>query len=114
MKEFYFLHDHPQELKLMEDDTPVHCSSLPLQWRQAHGMEKLIWPANYPHLNPIENQWKIVKDLLQYRSRPKNKEKMAQTMQSTWDTISLEQLQNLIRTMPDRMQAVILARGGSI
>ena len=38
---------------------------------------------------------------------------MIQIIQSTWDTISLEQLQTLIRTMPDRMQAVILARGGS-
>ena len=31
---------------------------------------------------------------------------MAQTIQSTWDTISLGQRQTLIRTMPDRMQAV--------
>ena len=38
---------------------------------------------------------------------------MAQTIQSTWDTISLKQLQTLIRTMPDRMQVVVSARGGS-
>ena len=76
-------------------------------------MAKLIWPANSPDLNPIENLWKIVKDLLRHRPRPRNKEEMAQTIQSTWDTISLEQLQTLIRTMPDRMQAVISARGDS-
>jgi transposase len=78
-------------------------------------MAKLIWPANSPDLNPIETLWKIVKDLLRHCPRPKNKEEMAQTIQSTWDTISLEQLQTLIlRTMPDRMQTIILARGSSI
>jgi transposase len=67
----------------MEDGAPVHRSSLTLQWRQAHGLEKLIWPTNSLDLNPIENLWKIVKDLLRHRPRLKNKEEMAQTIQST-------------------------------
>ena len=65
---------------------------LMLQWRQAHGLAKLIWPAHFPYLNPIEILWNIVKDLLPHHPRPKNEEKMAQPIQSTWDTISLEQL----------------------
>lgn len=39
--------------------------------------------------------------------RSKNKYEMAQTIQSTWDKISLEQLQTLVRTMPDKMQVVL-------
>jgi hypothetical protein len=69
-------------------------------------MAKLIWRANSPNLNPIQNLWKIVKDLLQHRLRPKIKEEMEKPIQSTWYTISLEQLQTLIITMPDRMQAI--------
>ena len=38
---------------------------------------------------------------------------MAQTIQSKGDTMSLEQLQALIITMPDRMQAIISTRGRS-
>jgi len=38
---------------------------------------------------------------------------MVQTIQSTLETISLEQLQTLIKTMPNRIQAVISTRGGS-
>jgi hypothetical protein len=64
-------------------------------------------------LNPIENLWKIVKGLLQHHPNPENKEEMAQTIQSTWDTIYLEQLKTLIRATPNRMQAVISTRGGS-
>jgi hypothetical protein len=70
----------------MEDGTLDHRSSLPLQWRQPHGMAKLIWHANSLDLNPIETLWKIIKNLLQHHPRPKNKEKMAQTIQSRWDT----------------------------
>ena len=79
---FYFLHDHPQQFELMEDGTLVHRSSFPLQWRQAHSMAKLIWPANSPYLNPVENLRKIVKDLLWHHPRPKYKEKMAKIIQS--------------------------------
>nr|PNR28760.1 hypothetical protein PHYPA_029353 [Physcomitrium patens] len=110
---FYFLHDDPEQLILMEDGAPVHRSSLPLQWRRAHGIEKLFWPANSPDLNPIENVWMVVKDLLKHHSRPNSKLEMIEKIQSVWDTISIEWLRTLISTMPYRMQAVIAARGGS-
>ena len=83
---FYFMHDNREQLILMEDGAPVHRSLLPLKWRQAHGVKKLNWPANSPDLNPIENVWKIVKDLLRHRGRPRNKEDTVQTIQSVWDT----------------------------
>ena len=54
---FYFMHDNPHELILMEDGTPVHCSKLPQDWRQAHGIQKLVWSPNSPNLNLIENLW---------------------------------------------------------
>nr|PNR50627.1 hypothetical protein PHYPA_009813 [Physcomitrium patens] len=73
---FYFLYDDTEQLILMEDGAPVHRSSLPLQWRHAHGIEKLFWPANSPDLNPIENVWMVVKDLLKHHSRPNSKLEM--------------------------------------
>ena len=80
LSKFYFLHKHLQQLKLMEDDALVHRSSLLLQWKQAHGMAKIIWPTNSLDLNSIENLYKVVKDLLQHCPTPKNKEGMAQNM----------------------------------
>jgi hypothetical protein len=54
-----------------------------------------------------------VKDLLQHHNRLKNKEEMIQTMQGIWEQVSLEQLQRLISNFSNRMQAVLLAKGGS-
>ena len=42
LSRFYFLYDHLQELKLMEDGALVHYSSLPFLWKQVHSMTKLI------------------------------------------------------------------------
>jgi len=70
---FYFLHDLPQELILMEYGAPMHQGKVPELWRQAHGMQKLQWPPNSPNLNPIENLWKDMKDLLCNHKKPSNK-----------------------------------------
>jgi hypothetical protein len=47
------------------------------------------------------------------RSKDKNKEEMRQTIQGVWDQVSLEQLQMLISSMPNRMQAIISTKDGS-
>ena len=76
-------------------------------------MKKLVWPANSPDLNPIENLWKIVKDLLRHHNMPKNKQEMIQLIKQVWDEVSLYQLRRLIANMSNRMRAVISTSGGS-
>jgi hypothetical protein len=51
--------------------------------------------------------------LVAHHSRLKNKEEMIQTMQEVWKQVSIEQLQMLISSMPNRMQAIISTKGGS-
>ena len=85
----------------MEDDVPVHQSKYSRSWRQAHGMEKLVWPTNSHDLNPIENLQKIVQDLLCHHNMPKNKQEMIQLIKQVWDEVSLHQLRCLIANMPN-------------
>ena len=113
LSSFYFMHDEPHELTLMEDSALVHRSKLLENWRQAHNMKKLVWPTNSLDLNPIENLWKIIKDLLHHYNMPKNKQELIELIQQIWNEISLEQLKRLISTMLNRMQAMISANGGS-
>lgn len=110
---FYFMHDHPHHLTLMEDGAPIHRSKLAQQWRIAYGIPKLEWPPNSPDLNPIENLWKSVKESLRHHNRPRNKQEMMQTIEAVWNEVSMEQLQNLIASMPRRIKAIILAKGES-
>ena len=107
LSNFYFMHDELEELTLMEDGASVHRSKYSKSWRQAHGMKKLIWPANSPNLNLIKNLWKIVKDLLHHHNMSKNKQEMIQLIKQVWDEISLHQLRCLIANMPNRIWAVI-------
>ena len=110
---FYFMHDNPHELILMEDEAPMHHNKLPEDWRQAHGIQKLVWPPNSPDLNPIENLWKILKDLLRHHNMSRNKLELIEIIQKVWNETSLEQLKQLISSMLNRIKVVILERGGS-
>jgi hypothetical protein len=110
---FYVMHNHPHHLTLMEDGALVHRSKLAQQWRIAYGIQKLDWPPNSPDLNPIENLWKLVKYLLRHHNRSRNKQEMMQTIEEIWNEVSMEQLQNLIASMPRQIEAIISAKGGS-
>jgi hypothetical protein len=110
---FYFLHDHPDNLFLMEDSAPVHRSRLPQLWKEAHHMKCLNWLPNSPDLNPIENLWRIIKDHVQNQTRPRNREEMAAAIEKAWEEVSRHTLDVLISTMPHRMRVVIHAKGGS-
>jgi hypothetical protein len=60
-------------------------------------------------------EWAHIVDMhrVGMKSKNKNKEEMRQTVQGVWDQISLEQLQMLISSMPNRMQQIISTKGGS-
>jgi transposase len=108
----HFMEKVPQGL-LMEDGAPVHRSKLCEEWRQAHRLEKLNWPANSPDLNPIENLWKILKDAVQHGSIcPKNTSDLRVVIAREWKIISGQKLLLLCHSMPTRLQAVIEASGG--
>ncbi len=72
----------------------------------------LDWPANSPNLNPIENQWCIVKRKMR-DTRPNNADWWPEGhYQSNLGFITPEQCHRLIDSMPRRIDAVIHAKGG--
>ena len=97
----------------MEDGAPVHGSNIQKDWREQLGLKKLDWPPNSPDLNPIENVQKQVKDQVQQRNRPRNKDEMWTSVNLAQEDIPQESIKKLISTMPTRMKAVIAAQGGS-
>ena len=98
---------------VMEDNAPVH-KKVCIPAREALGMETLEWPPNSPDLNPIENIWSYMKDIIarDYAQVSSAKE-MKRIVQDMWEQFTDGQWDKLIESMPNRMEAVIAANGGS-
>jgi hypothetical protein len=98
---------------LMEDGAPIHRSNAPKEWWKERAILKLVWPANSPDLNPIEHVWAKMKADIVKLPKAKNEEEMWAQLQKSWSNIDGNWLQSLVDSMPDRMAAVIAAKGGS-
>ena len=109
---FLDAHEDASGLVLMEDGAPVHWSKAPATWRENHQIQKLEWPPNSPDLNPIENLWKVLKDRVQKRCRPKNQSEMWPGVEAEWMAIPQSRLESLVASMPERIKAVLHTRGG--
>lgn len=70
------------------------------------------WPAQSPDLNPIENLWPIVKRRLgQYDPAPTNMTNLWERVQDEWNRIPKEVIENLVESMPSRVNQVIHNKG---
>ena len=65
-------------------------------------------------LNPIEHVWKHLKDQVNQRpTRPQNFNALWDTLLEEWEKIDGGFINSLIESMPDHVEAVIDASGGS-
>jgi hypothetical protein len=116
------LEDHlPQQLQahncvlFQQDGAPSHTSKLVKNWLNVQGITCLEkWPGSSPDLNPIEHCWAVLKRKVALL-RPTSLTDLINKVRSVWQTdISEQYCQNLIYSMPSRIQAVLKARGGHI
>ena len=81
-------------------------------WFSLNGVQLLKkWPAQSPDLNPIEHLWAILKKKLRGK-RFKKEDDLWAAVQREWNSIPLEKLIKLVDSMPNRIRAVISAKGG--
>lgn len=96
-----------------QDNDPKHKSKKATKWFEDHEYIVMLWPAQSPDLNPIEHLWThLKKKLAEYENPPSGILELWERAEMEWNEIGKEVCQNLIESMPRRVEAVIKANGG--
>lgn len=97
---------------VMEDSASVHkgaCNGL----RKKMKWEIYLHLPNSPDLNPIENIWAFIKQEISRKHRHiTSKVEMKRIVMEMWNGFDDKKWNELIASMPDRIKAVIKAKGG--
>lgn len=105
----------PRELLFMQDNAPGHSAKDTQELLKEYAIHTIPWPPFSPDLNPIETLWRHMKEYLtvkygdyQFQTYEVSRAKV----QEAWDHVATSgMLQELIESMPARMEAVIAANG---
>ncbi|GFU06658.1 hypothetical protein TNCV_4352551 [Trichonephila clavipes] len=65
------------------------------------GIQRLVWPARSPDLNPIENVWDALGRQVAGRNYPPtNKNTLIRALTEKWDKLPQQLLDNVVQSMP--------------
>ena len=97
----------------MQDNAPAHRAKNTLQWLEDHGVSVLSWPPYSPDLNPLENIWAMMVQLVA-RENPKTRDELIQCIQRAWDSISQDVVDRLVLGFTDRVKTCIDNEGQKV
>ena len=107
-------------LIFMQDNAPIHTAKKVKEQFEERGINVTDWPPYSPDLNPIEHAWKRLKDTAAkmfpdlWKSNGKSEEDrtaMEEALKEAQATIPVSFFEELIESMPRRIQACIDANG---
>lgn len=101
-----------EEMGFQQDGDPKHTAKIVKKWLDEPKFQKLMWPAQSPDLNPIENVWSLVKRQLGLHERaPKNMAELMERVRDEWTNIPRETIQHMVESMPRRIASVKKNKG---
>lgn len=108
--ELHFDVEHAEQWWLLQDNAPQHKSFLVRAWLFNHGIQCIDFPPYSPDLNPIENLWAdLARRVEEFQCD--TMEELQDIVAEQWKETDTELLRKLARSMPERCQAVIDAKG---
>ncbi|GFX60569.1 transposable element Tc3 transposase [Trichonephila clavipes] len=110
----------------MDDNATCHRTLAVQDCLDSEGLQRLVWPARSPDLNPIENVWDALGRQVAGRNYPPtNKNTLIRALTEEWDKLPQQLLDNVVRqrnmssttschVMVRRVECCITLHGGHI
>lgn len=96
-----------------DDNARPHRAGLVNEYLEEVGIERLDWPALSPDMNAIEHAWDQLKRAVRSRRNPpRTVGDLRVAAVEEWENLEQQSLNNLVNSMPRRVRALRLARGG--
>lgn len=93
-----------------QDNDPKHTANKTKEWLLYNVRQMLPTPPQSPDLNPIENLWALLELKIRKYTSSSRKELICH-LKKAWAEIDPQETNNLVESMPRRLQAVINAKG---
>ncbi|GFV62313.1 transposable element Tcb2 transposase [Trichonephila clavipes] len=99
----------------MDDNATCHRTLAVQVCLDSEGIQRLVWPARSPDLNPIENVWDALERQVAGRNYPpSNKNTLIRALTEKWDKLPQQLLDNVVQSMVRRVECCITLHGGHI
>ncbi|GFT00896.1 transposable element Tcb2 transposase [Trichonephila clavipes] len=99
----------------MDDNATCHRTLAVQDCLDSEGIQRLVWPARSPDLNPIENVWDALGRQVAGRNYPPtNKNTLIRALTEEWDELPQQLLDNVVQSTVRRVECCITLHGGHI
>ena len=92
-------------LSVMQDNAPLHVAARTMEEFEERSITPIDWPPYSSDLNPIEHVWEIMKDKIEYKypdlnvGKRRSSDQIRAIVKEAWDSVSTQELTNLIESM---------------
>lgn len=97
------------EFVFQQDGAACHTAKKVRNWLSENDIPLLRWVSSSPDLSPIETLWHVMKKKLRLQPA-RTVPELRSRLQSIWNSFTSNECQNLVKTMPRRIEAVIKRR----
>ncbi|GFV66210.1 transposable element Tcb2 transposase [Trichonephila clavipes] len=99
----------------MDDNATCYRTLAVQDCLDSEGIQRLVWPARSPDLNPIENVWDALGRQISGRNYPPtNKNTLIRALTEEWDQLPQQLLDNVVQSMVRRVECCMTLHGGHI